>query len=219
MAKMYPEQLPQSIVEYPKRSSEVKVYYALKNALSDDFEIYYSISWLNKSGNSPAREGEADFIILSKKLGCLVVEVKGGRISRDGDDWTTIDRNDEVIRLNKSPIKQAERSKYALKEKLEQIPDLRGEYIDIGYLVIFPSSGYNNAILGADSPREICIFADDMYEIGEKINSVFSYWKLQAMSQVVIDKLRQFLRPSFELKIPLIGKLFEEEQKIQERIV
>jgi len=44
------------------------------------------------------KSGEADFVIASLDWGILIVEVKGGRIARDGhsDRWTSTDRNDEI---------------------------------------------------------------------------------------------------------------------------
>jgi hypothetical protein len=103
MAQMIPPEIPQRIRDDPRRTAEIRVYEALRRQLPDDFRVYYSRPWRARLPDGAVLDGEADFVIASSEWGILVVEVKGGRIDRDGatDHWTSTDRNQRThdIRL------------------------------------------------------------------------------------------------------------------------
>jgi hypothetical protein len=42
--RIYPEHLPQSVLNDPQRSAECKVYDAL-HKMQDDFTVFYSVGW------------------------------------------------------------------------------------------------------------------------------------------------------------------------------
>lgn len=59
--------------------SEQMVYEYLEN-LGDGFVIFHSVQWMKRNNKWKTTWKENDFLILHKKLGALVLEVKGGDI-------------------------------------------------------------------------------------------------------------------------------------------
>lgn len=56
MAKIYPERPPQFILDDPKRSSELKVFNALRG-LSEKYTVIYSFHWLGHKDEIGTWEG------------------------------------------------------------------------------------------------------------------------------------------------------------------
>ena len=81
MAHVYPK-INSSSIEY---LSEKMVYEKLLE-LPDDYTVFYSVSWLKNNAKDfkPSVWYENDFVIMHRKYGVLVVEVKGG-------DWTIME--------------------------------------------------------------------------------------------------------------------------------
>lgn len=79
-AMMYPQK--EDIVDLPFSEREV---YEFLEKLGDGFVIFHSVQWMKRSNKWKSTWKENDFLILHKKLGALVLEVKGGDIIyRDG---------------------------------------------------------------------------------------------------------------------------------------
>lgn len=57
--------------------SEIEVYNFLSDKLNDDFYVFHSVRWAKKSHKWKTTWKENDFLVLNKKLGMLVLEVKG----------------------------------------------------------------------------------------------------------------------------------------------
>lgn len=57
-----------------------KMVFDLLSKLNEDFYIFYSVQWVQKKHKWKTTWKENDFLILNKKLGMLVLEVKGGEI-------------------------------------------------------------------------------------------------------------------------------------------
>ena len=79
-AMMYPQK--EDISELPFSEREV---YEFLEKLGDGYVIFHSVQWMKRSSKWKSTWKENDFLILHKKLGALVLEVKGGDIVfRDG---------------------------------------------------------------------------------------------------------------------------------------
>ncbi|MEU4582933.1 NERD domain-containing protein [Kitasatospora aureofaciens] len=65
------------------------------------------------------RQAEADFVILWKKV-VIVVEVKGGGVSKHNGTWYSIDRRDDWHPLSESPMDQARSAMFALRDILHE---------------------------------------------------------------------------------------------------
>ncbi len=220
MALMYPKKLPGYIERDPARSAERKVYEALEKDLDKSFSVFYSVAWLSKPRKGDPRDGEVDFVVVHPERGLLLVEVKGGRIARDGrtGTWTSTDR-DGVTHEIKDPVGQAKRSKYALLDKMTEHPYWRNRRIGLGHAVILPDCATPSSPLSPDAPFDITLFAADMQRLGEEIVEVFEYWQRQGDGEFRLGKegvklVTELLAPSWDLKTPLSVAIAEDDQQI-----
>lgn len=218
MAKFYPEHFPQWAANDPSRSAERKIFASLAS-LSDDFTVFYSVSWQvhNKRG---AKDGEADFVIAHPDLGVLIVEVKGGRIRYEANlqQWFSIDRYD-VEHLIKDPVQQARNSKGALLTKLKELPSWDNRFLTIAYLVAFPDVVVDARYLRPDLPRTLIADATDLSNMVEKVESVFKWFHGQDKRQGSLGvyrlrTLERLLAQSFTLRTPMGVELEHDEQRI-----
>ena len=140
MAKMWPQVLPQWIVNQPQRSAEVKVFKKLNDELDDSWSVFYSRPWWGVNPRGGDKDGEADFIIAHPELGLLFLEVKGGRIAYDPahEKWTSVNRHDVVFRI-KDPVKQAMECKHQVIRQLSKLQKWPG-YMSATHGVVFTDS-------------------------------------------------------------------------------
>ena len=107
MARMYPDKPLGTTAS----NAERKVFYALKDLLSDDYTVLHSVPvYLKENQGGKMLNGELDFLILHPEKGMLIVEVKGGGISRDASTgrWSTIDSKGETHTI-KDPFEQGKK--------------------------------------------------------------------------------------------------------------
>ena len=142
MSKIFPNKLPEYILNDYKRNAEVMVFNALKEAkLYSTQEVFYSASWLNTVIHGDAQsDGECDFIVTDSDIGIIYIEVKGGIITKDANNlWYS---NGKEI---KNPIEQAKKSKHVITKEFinrwnKKFPLERNPSLFRGHFVIFPNS-------------------------------------------------------------------------------
>lgn len=168
---MVPAALPSATRADPKRSAEVRVYDAIAaDPLLSGFLVLYSCEWLDHH-EGLLRDGEADFVLAHPEIGYLVIEVKGGRVSRRVADgkWTSIDRHDQVHVIS-NPVAQALKSKKVILEALRRRWPGPGSapFIWARHGVVLPDSSRPSAAaaMGAAAPAEILAFREDMPKLG-----------------------------------------------------
>ena len=77
---MFPQK--EDIADLPFSEREV---YEFLEKLGDNYVVFHSVQWMKRSNKWKSTWKENDFLILHKKFGALVLEVKGGDIVyRDG---------------------------------------------------------------------------------------------------------------------------------------
>lgn len=81
MAKIFPDISRMSVVF---ASSAEQIVYEVALALPDPWRVYYSCTLSMKESDSGIKDGEIDFVFYHPAHGVIVFEVKGGRISLDG---------------------------------------------------------------------------------------------------------------------------------------
>lgn len=222
MAKIYPERPPASIQEDPSREAELKVFTALKS-LPNAYLIFYSSHWQNQNQYTGVQEGEADFVIAHPDKGIIILEVKGGGIRYDSgnDQWYSMSRfgNEYAI---KDPVDQARRSHYALEEDLQKIPGWPKFRVNMWHAVCFPDIHVPQSdFLKADLPRMQVIDRDDLNDIHETINNLFTYSFGSTMKQASpghqgVQILERMLANSFQFHTPLGVELEREDEKLIE---
>jgi hypothetical protein len=220
MARILPTPLPERINTDPGRSAERKVYHAFSEQIPDGVTIFYSVSWLGRPEKGPPMDGEADFVVAHPQHGLIVLEVKGGRITYDGnrDRWFSKDRHGKLHPIG-DPFEQARRTKYALIKKIKQHPAWKGQWVDVGHGVIFPDSARPDRPMGIDAPDQIMAFAEDIKRLDKWMDRVFHFWVEQDDVEGVfgsrgMQMVEKLFAPSFDLRHPLAADLAEDERQI-----
>ena len=198
--------IPPYIAQTKKNGSEVKVFDLFKKIDGD------SDSCLVHSVNLPEHKykewAEIDFLFISKS-GILVIEVKGGRVSRDEGVWKFKDRYDNINEKNEGPDVQANTAKYALKKRLKkQFPNINFNNVVLGWAVIFPDVDY--AAQSLELPDELVCDVDSMKKKPFKafLTNVYKYWinnktskgrKYSRLTPQEIRSIKHYIRPDFDL--------------------
>ena len=68
MAKMIPELTDEQILAAHDSEAEVRVYRSLRDQLSDEVTVLYSVPWIETS-KSGSTDGETDFVVLDPSKG------------------------------------------------------------------------------------------------------------------------------------------------------
>lgn len=106
-------------------------------------DSYIAVHSLNLPAHAYKATGEIDFVILGPQ-GLLVLEVKGGEISRQEGIWIYEDRWMEHRNNSEGPFRQASSAMYALRERLaERIDPFEMDAFTIGYGVVFPDCDFD----------------------------------------------------------------------------
>lgn len=221
MARMFPDPLPEYVRENPFRGAEARVYDVLAKQLPAAFSVFYSSPWLGTTPDGREIDGEADFVVAHPDLGMLVIEVKGGAVSRDGTtgQWRTRDGYGIVHRI-KNPVEQARQSKHQLLQKLRDSGVWRPRFIRARHGVILPDSERPAWDLGADMPVSIFAFEDDVAHLGEWVkHRLVSEAEETGSSERPLERdgiaaLEKLLARSFMLQTPLRNTLAQEDRRI-----
>jgi hypothetical protein len=186
--------------------SEADVARAMIASLGSRYIVMHSLPWANPTRDdisAPAREGEADFLILHRAHGVLVLEVKGGEIELKGRRWWRHKKNglEEI----KDPVKQASRSKWALRKRVEQIcGKALADRATWGTAVAFPHCLYKGEA-PADLPLQAVLSMDDMGNFEAALERVYKAngsFKPE-MSAEDLEAVRKALAPEFRIYEPL----------------
>ena len=221
MARMYPQELSNEKRRSIPSYAEIVFYDALATSLSDEWTVFFSIPWQQRtSKGGKSKDGETDFIVAHPDLGALVIEVKGGQIRFDGDlqSWVTTDANGIDHKI--SPFEQARRCKHSLRNYLtaEDDEDRGFPKSSIHDAVAFPQSrcDVTGDGLPLNAPREMIVDCDDLKSLEASLRSAFAYHRgvnarqLQGGAQL-LDELVRRLGMSLTLPNPLALSLPEEE--------
>ncbi len=220
MATIYPEKLPEHILQDPMRAAERRVYQALAS-LPGTFTVFYSVAWGGKNYGSTV-DGEADFVIAHPSLGLLILEVKGGGIEYDArsNKWTTTNRYDETFDI-KDPVEQARKSKHALLEKLKGIPDWGRRWIIMGHAIALPDIDLPNHSLKPDLPLVLVVDRSKLAAMTTAIQDIFAYWQdedksADGMGADGLQMVTNLLANSFKLHTTLGVELDYDDARIVE---
>ncbi|MBN6767059.1 MULTISPECIES: nuclease-related domain-containing DEAD/DEAH box helicase [Micrococcus] len=105
----------QVIEKFAQSPAEVQVARALQRADMHATSVAY---WsVRLTGHATKPVAEADFVVVDGDA-LLVIEVKGGRVSRVDGEWTSLDRYGQAHRLPESPMQQARGAGWALQKRI-----------------------------------------------------------------------------------------------------
>ena len=218
MARMYPDKPLGTTAS----NAERKVFYALKDLLSDDYTVLHSVPvYLKENQGSKMLNGELDFLILHPEKGMLIVEVKGGGISRDASTgrWSTVDSKGETHTI-KDPFEQGKKYAYAISNLVEREKTTRKYDYPFFHAVWFPDVETTGSSLGiSDNLHMITLGKQDLDQTATAVPRVFKNC-LGGGNEVPgtsgIEALRVFLSPSWVLSVKLANSIEEEKQNFVE---
>lgn len=194
-------------IEGKDEPSELRAFDALK-ALTDDWHIFYSVAWVGVRGKRVG-DGEADFVIVHRDHGAIIIEVKGGGISIEAGQWKSRGRSGEYI--IKDPFRQATESKTALHKWFGKEIGLR---VLTGHCVLFPDFS-NIGVLGPHAPSEITITPRDYDDINTKMTGVARKWGLVAnLSAKNLRVISQALAPKISARRTLADEALDAQREI-----
>jgi hypothetical protein len=179
--------------------------------LDADWIVLHSVSW--QSPDSRRADGEADFVLLHRDHGLLVVEVKGGGVRLENGRWYSVDRHGEEHEI-KNPYDQAVASKHALVAFLRMHLDHR--FIPSGHVVALPD--IITPELGPAGARAITWDRDALSSIRTAVRETVAHYSLSgSLDRADVERISSLLLPSVTLK-PLLRDEIEVAEKSLARL-
>jgi NAD(P)-dependent dehydrogenase (short-subunit alcohol dehydrogenase family) len=171
-ARMIPAALPDGGAGVS--AAERVLFREFARQLGPDWTVLHSVHWLAREGGR-SRDGEADFLLAHPRHGVLVLEAKGGTIARHGvtQAWSSTDWGG-VEHAIKDPFEQAERSLYALRDKLADAPETAGFSWRFARAVAFPDVLVGDADLGPNAPRALIVDSGDLATLARALGRAFA---------------------------------------------
>jgi Nuclease-related domain/AAA domain len=206
MAQMFP---PSPV---PGTPHSERVLFDSLSRLDDTWRIFHSVVWQSQRGKRQG-DGEADFVVMHRDFGLLILEVKGGSIKIENGRWFTA--NKEGTFEIKNPFEQAKTSKYALLRYLENLsPPIVN--IPIAHAVSFPDCTVTTDI-GTYGPRPLVLDRTDLIDCATAVRQVFSHWQHQAaITKSEMGSITSLLAPTLTIKPRLRGELAAVESRLIE---
>jgi len=208
------------------KAAERVVFERLRAALpSPECRLYANAEWLGPMREGgPARDGEADLVIVHEEMGILVLEVKSGAPSRDGGGRWWIGGHE----LSRDPFKQASDGKHQLVRKLEALPDWPPRTEPrAGHAIALPDADLRSlprghVLLGADAPRELVLDGEALEtpeSIRRWVERACAYWlgdgtRGYPLGALGVRLLDEILAPTWSLHRLVRGRIEDDRAEL-----
>ena len=203
MARMYPRMIERINAPY----SEEEVYKALEK-LNNDFIVFHSVQWLKRTLDKSFTWYENDFLILSKKYGILILEVKGGRIYfKDGlFHQVNLDTNeDKILDEGNDPLSQAKRGIYHFRKLLDKKIKGISSRISIVPCIWLPATNISRVdalpLLYEESKSAI-LDSNSLKQPVKALGGVFDFYGAEQNTNITDEEfelIRDAIAPDFDL--------------------
>ena len=189
--------------------SEVTVAKALEQ-LGDDWYVIHSVAWQGVRGKREG-DGEADFILLNKQVGLIVIEVKGGEISIKRGQWKSKRWDDGVVVDIANPFEQAA----AAKSKLYKWLGDRVQFaVPTMHAVVLPGGRAPDNMGPAATPA-IVIDSSNLHDLPAAIARVVSHWKMPCkLNEKQIEQVVALLAPTTAIKRTIADDTYDAEHAL-----
>jgi hypothetical protein len=179
MAQMVPT-LDNTALQQIKSDAERNIYKVLRESLGDKVLVVHSLELIAQSANTAPNDAEADFVIFDPFRGFLVIEVKGGGITYNGDErqWWSVDGHG-IRHEIKDPFRQAKNAKHEILRNLKNSKSWGPSRMPrtlMGHAVFFPDIQDVNSLSGPDRPLALIGCRSSLQNISSWLDSVFDYW-------------------------------------------
>jgi hypothetical protein len=164
---------------------------------------------------------EIDYVLITRK-GILVLELKGGRVSRNIEGiWQFKDRFGKIHKKSEGPFEQASSGKYALRKALSNmLGESKIHHVSIGWGCVFPDTVHVPQLV--ETPAEAIIRASDCRTaetLSIALERLADYWfsKKGYYEELEVKEIRQLhmaLRPSFEITPAISARVDSVFQKM-----
>lgn len=230
MAEMIPDKLPSKHKDRNITNGEKELFQTLKN-LPDDCLVYYE---------PIIEERVPDFIVISPRIGILVIEVKGWRASdiMGGDDNDIVTSNNDKRVSHKNPMRQARDYMYALMDKCREFPNSKillsqnkgehegkfifpfGNMIALSNIERHQLQEHKNGDFTAIFPESKTAYKNTLLEFSylssEKLESRLKdffnpWWNFRNLSELQLNLIRSVIHPEIRLTAP-----DEKEKQVEE---
>lgn len=199
MARMYPAQISRDTAS----NAERLLFRAFAEQLSDDYVVMHGVKWLTRHRRYDEL-GEVDFVIVHPRRGVLLLEVKGGLIRGEWaeEGWTSTSRGG-VEREIKNPIRQLDRSFWALRTKLDDYEGTRSFSIPVYRGVAFPETLADGVTFGIDWDRQLVLDSADLNDVDHAVVRMYSREpEHDPLPKAATDALIALLQPTVVLQRP-----------------
>ncbi len=191
---------------------EKAIFSSLQTGLDDNFIVFHSVRWINSKYKS---QGEADFLILHRNFGILVLEAKAGYLRATDRQWFQTNRTTRIEHEISDPLAQADGSKFKFLELLEsQNPAIKDCLIC--HAVWFPSIEWTYPMPPHYAP-EILFDSTTIDEPQTAIENAFKYWNKHfhkpSLSKTSFDRLKFIIAPEFS-SVPSVRTNFENRERL-----
>jgi len=161
-------------------AAEAVLFRALKDQLDDEFFVYHGLRYVDPGD---AHEGEADFVVVHREHGMLVIECKGSGVVRThAGKWIRGYSGGRTDELRVSPFDQAQQQAHDLArlllERIAKVMPGRGDRFPFiyGHAAAFPRALKADVNLPLDIPAPIVMDASDLSRVGERVIEALRFW-------------------------------------------
>lgn len=199
MATMIPNLLPEQIANDGER-----VFYTAARELPEEYTVFYSYRYYESPEEERIRE--ADFIIVHKSAGFIVVEVKEGDVKYFNGQWHEF-QTGGYSPLYKDPVEQARTAMFKLRD---QYRNATGEefFGRFRFALCFPESGSITGQIPSSLKPESLWSESHISDLHLAISKLLGLeTSNKGISNPTITKFIAFLSPKFSIFSSLEDKI------------
>lgn len=200
---------------------DLKVLFEQK--LDPSYTVIHSVPWIARDPKARKAKGEVDFVIAHPQHGVLLLEVKGGQIRVERNQWYTRNRFGVEKPLDEDPFMQADLNLYPIRDWLTASEHTRRFEYPVFHAVAFPDTGvFSKSGLRPDIPAEILLDGSQIASPQKAIEQVFAFWharypQLKMEGAAAVEALVRLMVPTADLTASL-AEAFQREGKQIERL-
>lgn len=215
------------IIDQKASDAEKKVFRWFKNdPTTSDWVVLHS---LNLTNHITLIKGEADFVVLAPGLGIFALEVKGGRVERTEGMWKFTDRDNNVSYKARGPFEQASDCIYSIMKLLKESFGEQSKIASLlfGYGVMMPDIVFDykspefdkQQVFDIRNGADVGKFIVRLHRYAREKFAETYHIKIDSLTKKYPDKnevrqIKDYLRPNYEVQIPLLCKVNEAEQRM-----
>jgi len=208
---MYPRALEDDVEGIT--DSERLVYDRIRDGLDDQWEAYFSVSWIDRDPANGSDDGEIDFVLCHPDHGIVCLEVKGKGIECRNGSWFRVHKGES--QPIKDPFKQALDHRYDLERQIAGVSGWKDKKPRVVHALAFPFITIHQLALAPDAPREILLDRHELKNLPAALDRVLDYHlgarpKDPPPGDKGASMLRELLARDVLIEVPLGAELMDD---------